>query len=725
MLAPGTILQNRYRILREIGHGGMGTVYEALDQRVNSIVALKETLAMQAAQARTAFEREAALLANLRHQGLPKVMDFFSEKEGDFLVMEFIPGYDLAELLDLRGSPFPQAQVLRWAYDLLRVLEYLHGHNPPILHRDIKPSNLKLTKHGEIFLLDFGLAKGAAGQMPTLMTSQSLRGYTPVYAALEQITGHGTDARSDLYSLGATLYNLLTGIAPLAAPTRFSALEDEQPDPLPAITELNPQVSAHIAGVIHRAMAITRKQRPISAAEMRKALRNAAEEDERNSAEEEYRRAEARRRELEEEKRRAAEEAIEQAAEDRRLQEAETRKKAEEARRLAEERGRQEEAAERHRQEAERQRRETEEKEKRRAAEAAARVRAEEEERRRRANLPNTIHAQPGPTVPSAEPAPPSEGRLAQPSITTIPAPPPEKLITDREGRFDGDALTPTHAPQSKRALVIVAGVLIVVVVASIVIWSIRGTATQNSPSATEAKPEAAPAKSLESRAPAGMVYVVGGEFKMGRNSGDVAEQPEHQVATVKPFYIDTYEVTNEDYMKFIRASGHRAPSTWRNGSYQPDTARQPVTGVLWEDAIAYAQWAGKRLPTEEEWEFAARGTDGRLYPWGTDWKAGLANAEGASHGMVDVGTYKGTSPFGAYDMVGNAWEWTASNFRAYPGGRPPQDLPACGELKVIRGGSYISTKDYATTTYRTGWCIHGEKTYDQTGFRCVKDVAQ
>lgn len=288
MLSPGTILQNRYRIVREFGHGGMGTVYEAVDQRVNSIVALKETTASRDGEASRAFEREAALLANLRHQALPKVMDFFSELDGDFLIMEFIPGYDLAELLDLRSEPFPQTQVLRWAQDLLRVLEYLHGQNPPVLHRDIKPSNLKLTKQGEIFLLDFGLAKGAAGQMPTLATSRSVRGYTPVYASLEQIHGHGTDSRSDIYSVGATLYHLLTGIAPIDAPARFYAVEEDLPDPLPAIQTVNPQASVNVAQVIHQAMAISRKQRPFSATEMRKALRNAAEEDERSSAEAEY-----------------------------------------------------------------------------------------------------------------------------------------------------------------------------------------------------------------------------------------------------------------------------------------------------------------------------------------------------------------------------------------------------------------------------------------------------
>src|SRR5438105_2568877 len=144
MLSPNTILQNRYRIVRELGHGGMGTVYEAVDQRVNCIVALKETTAGGDAEARRAFEREASLLGNLRHSTLPKVMDYFTEDGGDFLVMEFIPGYDLAELIESRASPFPQSQVLRWADELLKVLEYLHKQEPPILHRDIKPSNLKL-----------------------------------------------------------------------------------------------------------------------------------------------------------------------------------------------------------------------------------------------------------------------------------------------------------------------------------------------------------------------------------------------------------------------------------------------------------------------------------------------------------------------------------------------------------------------------------------------------
>src|SRR5262252_4844385 len=155
-----------------------------------------------------------------------------------------------------------------------RALEYLHSQKPPIIHRDIKPQNLKLTPRGEVILLDFGLAKGIVTHQSQV--SQSIRGYTPNYASLEQIRGTGTDARSDIYSIGATMYHLLTGEMPQDALTRIAAILMSQPDPLKSIATMNPEVPAPIAQVIEKAMAAHPDQRYSSAAAMRQALRSVA-----------------------------------------------------------------------------------------------------------------------------------------------------------------------------------------------------------------------------------------------------------------------------------------------------------------------------------------------------------------------------------------------------------------------------------------------------------------
>jgi formylglycine-generating enzyme required for sulfatase activity len=270
MLEVDSILQGRYRIVRKLGQGGMGAVYEAIDQRFGSTVALKETLVSGDAL-RKAFEREARLLNTLRHGALPVVIDYFTEGAGVFLVMQYIPGDDLMGMLEENGGPFAPDLALRWTDQLLDVLDYLHSHEPPIVHRDIKPQNLKLTRRGEVILLDFGLAKGSAG-VAFGSESGSIAGYTPAYAPFEQIQGAGTDARSDLYSLAATAYHLLTGSAPTDALTRTGAILNSQPDPLRLANELNPKVPLAVSTLLHQAMAINREQRPSSAAEMRQML---------------------------------------------------------------------------------------------------------------------------------------------------------------------------------------------------------------------------------------------------------------------------------------------------------------------------------------------------------------------------------------------------------------------------------------------------------------------
>jgi hypothetical protein len=271
MLTAETVLQGRYRIGRQLGQGGMGAVYEAIDQRLDTTVALKETLFTDE-RLRKQFEREARLLARLHHPALPRVSDHFSEGDGQFLVMQFIPGDDLSEMMTRKRGPFPADQVLTWGDQLLDALDYLHTQDPQIVHRDIKPQNLKLTSRGQIILLDFGLAKGQAGEISRVTTSASIFGYTPNYAPLEQIQGLGTDSRSDLYSLGATLYHLMTGVKPPDALTRAAALVNGQPDPLVKASEANSAVAPEVDQVLAKAMSQNREQRYATAADMRKAL---------------------------------------------------------------------------------------------------------------------------------------------------------------------------------------------------------------------------------------------------------------------------------------------------------------------------------------------------------------------------------------------------------------------------------------------------------------------
>lgn len=249
----------------------MGAVYEAIDQRLDTTVALKETLFSEE-RLRKQFEREARLLARLHHPALPRVSDHFSEGDGQFLVMQFIPGDDLSEKMARKRGPFPADQVLTWADQLLDALDYLHTQDPQIVHRDIKPQNLKLTPRGQIILLDFGLAKGQAGDISRVTTGASIFGYTPNYAPLEQIQGLGTDSRSDLYSLGATLYHLMTGVKPPDALTRAAALVNGQPDPLAPASVANPAVPPDVDAFLAKAMAQNREQRYATADDMRKGL---------------------------------------------------------------------------------------------------------------------------------------------------------------------------------------------------------------------------------------------------------------------------------------------------------------------------------------------------------------------------------------------------------------------------------------------------------------------
>ena len=257
-----------------IGEGGMGAVYLAVDQKFGSRVAIKETFYGDTEYA-DAFEREARLLNGLHHPIFPHVSDHFTENGGHFLVMEYIEGEDLSEILK-RGETFSAKDVMRWTLDLLDGLDYLHSQDPPIIHRDIKPNNLKLTSRGNIVLLDFGMAKETSGNT---LGMKSVFGYSRRYSPLEQIEGTGTDVRADIFSLGATVFHLLTGKPPIDVLARASAIVRGRPDPLQPADALNKDVPETIAAIISSALALNADQRFASARAMRNAVEFALNSD--------------------------------------------------------------------------------------------------------------------------------------------------------------------------------------------------------------------------------------------------------------------------------------------------------------------------------------------------------------------------------------------------------------------------------------------------------------
>ncbi|GAB4333885.1 MAG: hypothetical protein Kow0099_05800 [Candidatus Abyssubacteria bacterium] len=236
---------------------------------------------------------------------------------------------------------------------------------------------------------------------------------------------------------------------------------------------------------------------------------------------------------------------------------------------------------------------------------------------------------------------------------------------------------------------------------------------------------------------PPGMVYVPAGEFIRGNDLEFSNERPKRQIY-LDAYYIDQFEVTNSQYKEFIDATGHAMPYinalwaepfNWRNGTYPPGKGDHPVVLVSWYDAVAYAKWAGKRLPTEAEWEKAARGTDGRMWPWGNDWSIDRCNIkESFINSTIPVYLYeKGKSPYGCFNMAGNAMEWTSDWYSERYYARAPASNPlgpSAGSYKVARGGAWDSNISlYARTGYRH--YFPPDKKSPSIGFRCVKSAPE
>ena len=262
-LDPGTILNKRYRIAKQIGKGGFGAVYRAWDLNLNKSCALKENLETSP-EAQKQFFREAEILANIKHPNLPRVTDYFTiQDQGQYLVMDYIEGNNLETLIKQSGLPIQEEQAVQIIQQVSSAVSYMHDQNPPIIHRDIKPQNIIITPNGQAILVDFGIVKI---YNPQLSTTLGARAFSPGYSPPEQYGQGGTDPRSDVYSLGATMYTLLTGQIPPDSIQRTTGENLTKP------RTINPTIAPQAEKIILRAMELSPNNRFMSASEFLIAL---------------------------------------------------------------------------------------------------------------------------------------------------------------------------------------------------------------------------------------------------------------------------------------------------------------------------------------------------------------------------------------------------------------------------------------------------------------------
>lgn len=612
-LQSGMILNQRYRIERLLGHGGLGEVYLAWDLDLDAPVAVKKCLdGSPAAEAQ--FRIEAGLLYRLHHPNLPRAHHCFSDPQhGMFLTMDYIEGESLFRKVSQFSEPPSLAMALNWISPIFDALAYLHRQQPPVIHRDIKPDNIIVRSDGCPFLVDFGVSKVFD---PVRKTVVGARAVTQGYSPPEQYGPATTDERSDIYALGATLYYLLTGREPPSAEDLMSGRVT-----LAWPHTVNPDVPPAVGHVVMKALELDRTQRWSSVNEFYEAL-------------------------LE-----------------------------------------------------------------------AAKVPPEKIVRR----FPWKAAAAGGFVILVLAAGALWAGGIFPPKLNSAAPSPSQAVLSTGAARAQSEITPAVRRTNTARPAATP---------------SPRPRATRTSRPASDIAP-----KNTSSSPPSGaepgetwtraidgmvMVYVPAGEFAMGAAEGDVDAQPDekprHSV-WLDAFWIDRTEVTNAMFQTFTKAVGY----TWPGPAV--GEATHPVVNVTWNEASAYCHWAGGSLPSEAQWEKAARGTDERLFPWGNQTatcKQAVMAEEGFGCGRDStwpVGSKSaGASPYGVLDMAGNVWEWTLDWYGEDYYNFSPSNNPAgieTGSGRVLRGGSLLSGPRFLRASYR-GWNNPWvRKHYD--GFRCVQ----
>ena len=655
--APGEILLEKYRIEAMLGHGAFGDVYRVRHKTLDVLRAVK-VLRHDAPGVGSAdyemvqlrFQLEGRLGAQLNipmpNQHLLQVYDLEIREDLLILEMEYAAGGSLVERIknSMKSKmPFPVDQAVQIGADMAAGLAALHAID--VIHRDLKPANILFDEHGHARLADLGLAQIPGGpSLRSQLSDPQRHPGTPGYMSPEQENGRNyLTSASDVYSLGATLFELLTGrvYRGLRPGTRAKSLRSDVPGVLDDL--------------LARMLAKGSEERPWDGQETSELLRGVLHQiqHEHSEAETKARAEAAERVRREEEMRREAETKMRLDAEIKaRAEAAEKARREDEARREAETKARLNAEI-------------------KAKAEAAERVRREEQARK------------------EAE----AKARL------------------DDEIKIKAEAAERTRREEQARK---------------------------------ELTIKLAQGVSME------FVRVPAGEFLMGSdpakdNKAKPEEKPQRR-ERLGEYQIGKYPVTNRQFEAFAQAAGYKTEAEKNGKAWVYNFTRKewdqvtgadwrhplgpqsnilrlsehPVVQVSWNDAHEFCKWAGVRLPSEAEWEKAARGTDGRIYPWGAAIDKTLANYGMNIGTTTPVGSYpEGASPYGALDMAGNTWEWVADWYDVYPGGDPKASADFGTKYKVLRGGSWFNVGNFVRSAYRF-WSTPAY-IFLNGGFRCAR----
>lgn len=596
-LATGEKFLDKYEVIRLIGKGGMGLVYQARHVELDKFVAIKvlNTRLVENEEAIERFKREARTVAKLEHANVVKVFDYGVKGTICYLIMEYLQGESLRSRLK-NNKQIPLKQITQFLTQVCLALEFVHQQG--VVHRDLKPDNIFFHQEAGkeiVKLLDFGIAKlsvvNSAGE--SLTVTGSVFG-TPQYMSPEQCQGKVLDGRSDIYSLGLILYEMISGRRPYDGDSPLSFMYAHVHTNPSDLLEIMPDLPPHISKAVMYALVKDLESRCQSATEFLEVF----------------------------------------------------------------------------------------------------------------------------------------SGKVAPLSLN-------ENSLTKNINKVTNDL--PTKASYSQVSKIAFATILLFALVGSVwVVGNQLSNSKENTLIATPAfTPEINTKKTpiLPVKLQDKFVFIEGADVTIGSNQipcpeipgceTSLDETPPHKV-NLKSYFLGKYEVTNQEYYDFILAEKYLAPSYWLKGKYPQNTENLPVINVSWDDVNNYCAWLSKRdgvnyrLPSEEEWEYAARGENSNFYPWGNNWDYNfsyISEQKVKKPLAIDAAPNNTTdrSAYGIFAMAGNVREWTSSDFQPYPNSLYKMEKEDNG-CKVIRGGSHYSDYTLARSTFRS-WQIPTKKLVD-VGFR-------